>query len=688
MKFWNTLLSIVIICLMSMGTVFGATLEKETIVLMDSMTKKTATYKIANTLVNGKELQTDVPGYIVESKGKQTVYVPVSTIYRSLNASVSWSEKTKRLTVKQNKNTYIFDVGKTYVNVNGKNVPIEGKSPITLMKYAGTDRTMIPVSVIASQMGMELKYQPEIRTINISQPLSKVQGMSYNAMGKYKEIRIKTNTEISTTSYTIDGTEFGGKSKVIVEFQNAMIDQGVQTSLNINDADISRIDLVNPVKVPPRIRLEVELNAPKGFYSYYDKNTKEQVVMLVNTLKDIQFGRAGDYHVVTLKTGVKPNILVKKLEGKLVLDFLDTKLIYNNGSSSAKSINSTGLMNVAYSQFDPQFEYKAGDLVSRVVLNFADANQQEKAFVKESPEGIQIFIEGDPDKGVRYEKISSSASQLEFKFNSDTVITKDLNPTTQELKLLIPKTSIELENIFRDFQDNIIQYVDVNSISDANNYVVSVKLMPETVVYDNSDSKMVSFAFINEHIRSSDNKKTLIVLDAGHGGSDPGTTGKFTGVKEKDLALKAVYELKSELEVNGYEVALTRTNDTRVELLQRTDFANEIMADLFVSIHYNAVDKTDVNGVEVLYYPDAAGVKRKLAKTLFDQMIASTGAKARSIVSRPLLVVTRETKMPSALIEMGFVSNRDEEIKLQNNDYLKVQVKAIVEGIKMFLQGN
>lgn len=685
MKFWNTLIAIVFICLIGNSAVFGATLEKETIDLMDAITKKTATYKIANTLVNGKELETDVPGYIVEQGGKQTVYVPVSTIYRSLNASVSWSEKTKRLTIKQKNNTYLFDIGKTYVNVNGKNVPIENNSPIMLMKFAGTDRTMVPASVIASQMGMELKYQPEIRTINISQPLAKIQGMTYNGTTKYKEIRIKTSTEISTTSYTIDGSAYGGKSKIIVEFQNSLIEQGVMTALAVNDLQVNRIDLVNPAKVPPRVRLEVELNSAAAFYSYYDKTNKEQVVQLVNTLKDIQFEKAGDYHVVTLKTGVLPSISTKKLQGKLVIDFLDTKLTYNNGSASEKLIQSAGLVNVAYSQFDPKFEYAEGDQVARVVLNFADPNAQETAFVKQTKEGLQIFIEGDPDKGVRYDKLSSAASKLEFKFIEDTVVAKVLKEDTQELVLTIPKKAIELENVFRNYEDNIVQYLDVNATMDPENYLVTMKLMPGTVVYDNSDPKMISIAFINEQIRGSENRKTLIVLDAGHGGSDPGTIGKFTGVKEKDLALKAVYELKTELEKNGYEVALTRTNDTRVELLQRTDFANEVNADLFISIHYNAVDKTDVNGIEVLYYKDKDGVKYQFAKTLFTELVSATGAKARGVIERPLLVVPRETKMPSALIEMGFVSNRDEEIKVQNNDYLSVQVKAIVEGVKIYL---
>ncbi len=688
MKICNTLVGIVLISILSLGAVFGGTTEKDNINLLDSISKTVANYKIVNTLVNGNELETDVPGYIVSEKGKETIYVPVSSIYRSLGAGVSWSEKSKRLTIKQDKKTYLFDIGKNYVTVNGKKIPIQDKKVIKLMRYAGTDRTMVPVSVIASQMGMEFKYQPEIRTINISEALAKVKGMRYNALGKYKEIRISTSTEISTTSYSIDGTEYGAKSKIILEFQNALIQPGTICTMPIKDPEINRIDLINPKKVPPKVRLEIELNTPNGFYTYYDKAKKEQVVQIVNSLKDIQFEKIGDYHVLTLKTGIKPELLVKKLQGKLVLDFKNTKLVYNNGSEGEKSILSSGLINVAYTQFDPQFEYEKGELISRVVLNFADGNQQEKAFVKEIKEGVQIYIEGDPDKGVNYQKVSGSVSQLEFKFAEETFVSKYLNETTSEYTLTIPKTAIALDTIYRDYQDNIIQYLDVNDSLDPANYLVTVKLAPGTVIYDNSDSRMISIAFINKLISDSVNKKTLIVLDAGHGGPDPGTIGKFTGVKEKDLALKAVYELKTELEKNGYEVGLTRTNDSKVQLLQRTDYANEVNADLFISIHYNSVDNTVVNGIEVLYYPDPAGLKYKFAKSLFTQLASATGANPRGVVKRPLLVVPRETKMPSALVEMGFVSNRDEEIKLQNSDYLAVQIKAIVQGVKLYLQNQ
>lgn len=687
MKIWQSMIGLVLLLAMTMTTGFAATLEKETIKLMDSVSKVSADYKICNTLVNGKELETDVPGYILSQGGKDTVYVPVSTIYRSLGASVSWSEKLKKLTVIYNKNTYVFTVNSANVTVNNKTVTIDDNMPVRLMKFSGTDRTMLPVSFLAKTMGMEMTYQPEIRTVNISQPMAKVLGLNYNGTGQYKEVRIPVSAEISTTSYTIDGSSYGGKSKIIVEFQNAIMAPGIMQTLQVGDGQIARIDLVNPGKTPPRVRLEMETNKLSGFHSYYDKATKEQVVQVVNTLKDIAYTQKGDYHVVAIKTGVEPELAIKKLQGKLVIDFLNTKLVYNNGSASEKSILSAGVIGVAYSQFDPSTEYKAGDLVARTVVNFSDYRGQDIAFVKKTAEGVEIFIEGDPDKGIQYNKETSATSKLELAITSGALLEKHLDEQTRVLSIRIPKNAIVLDSVYRDYKDNILEYLDVN-VNDPERYLLTMKLSEGTVAYDNSREGVFSMSFINEQIKNSSNGKKLIVLDAGHGGSDPGTIGKFTGVKEKDLALKAVFALQNELERNGYDVILTRSTDTRVELYQRTDLANEVNADLFISIHYNAADSLTAKGVEVLYYPDAAGVKYAFAKTIYERLIADTGATQRGVIKRPLLVVTRETKMPSALVEMGFVSNADEEKLVQQEAYLEAQVKAIAEAVQIYLANH
>ncbi|MEM7672779.1 MAG: N-acetylmuramoyl-L-alanine amidase, partial [Verrucomicrobiota bacterium] len=89
-----------------------------------------------------------------------------------------------------------------------------------------------------------------------------------------------------------------------------------------------------------------------------------------------------------------------------------------------------------------------------------------------------------------------------------------------------------------------------------------------------------------------------IVLDPGHGGKDTGAINKQVGIREKDLALQVAHRLKHKLSALGYQVLLTRENDKFIELDDRAGFANKVKADLFVSIHFNAVDSSSVQGIE------------------------------------------------------------------------------------------
>ena len=175
-----------------------------------------------------------------------------------------------------------------------------------------------------------------------------------------------------------------------------------------------------------------------------------------------------------------------------------------------------------------------------------------------------------------------------------------------------------------------------------------------------------------------------IVIDAGHGGKDPGAIGRTTGIYEKVLALKASISLKKELEKEGFKVYLTRSTDEYISLYERANMANELDADLFVSVHINAHSKTSVKGVEVLYSPYTTQRSDVLAKYIVDELVSKLGAVNRGTVQRPNLIVIRETKMPAALVELGFLSNSEEEILLQQSWYLQNAVDANADKFFVF----
>lgn len=180
-----------------------------------------------------------------------------------------------------------------------------------------------------------------------------------------------------------------------------------------------------------------------------------------------------------------------------------------------------------------------------------------------------------------------------------------------------------------------------------------------------------------------DYSNVLVVVDAGHGGDDPGTIGT-TGVYEKDINLEIATRLNKKLKSKGYDVIFIRDEDVYVENKLRTEIANEKGADYFISIHCNAMEnKNSINGLQVLYYPSMDN--GHLAQLMMDELLEETKANDKGVIPREDLMVLSKTKMPAMIIECGFLSNEEEEKKLLSDSYKDKIVDGIVNGLNSIL---
>ncbi len=181
------------------------------------------------------------------------------------------------------------------------------------------------------------------------------------------------------------------------------------------------------------------------------------------------------------------------------------------------------------------------------------------------------------------------------------------------------------------------------------------------------------------------NRKAFIVIDAGHGGNDPGAIGP-SKTQEKEVTLAVAKYLERYLMNDQIQVAMTRSEDLEILLQPRVDVANLRNADLFISIHANSMPpgNTHVRGIET-YYTTAHS--KSLADTLHKYMVKELGAPDRRVRSRGLFV-TRRSKMPSVLLEIGFLSSPAEEALLSNPAYQRKVAQAIRDGIQAYLSEN
>jgi N-acetylmuramoyl-L-alanine amidase len=181
-----------------------------------------------------------------------------------------------------------------------------------------------------------------------------------------------------------------------------------------------------------------------------------------------------------------------------------------------------------------------------------------------------------------------------------------------------------------------------------------------------------------------------IILDAGHGGSDPGAIGP-TGAKEKDANLSMVQIIAQMLQNDGYRVILTRSDDTFVSLDQRVAIANSASADLFVSIHCNASDSRGISGTSVYYYTgtevgaELTAARKNLAEILHRELQNRVALTDRGIHVENFYVI-KNTLMPSILVETAYISNPGEEVLINDPAFQNKVAQAVSTGVQEFLQ--
>lgn len=174
--------------------------------------------------------------------------------------------------------------------------------------------------------------------------------------------------------------------------------------------------------------------------------------------------------------------------------------------------------------------------------------------------------------------------------------------------------------------------------------------------------------------------KKRIVIDAGHGNQDPGAIGP-TGKKEKDFNLTMAIKLDAILKGNpNLDVSLTRRTDVFLELKERVSIANKLPAELFISIHANAASSA-ASGTETYYNRTTSA---PLAGVIQRHMLAATGFKDRGARYGNFAVI-RDTKMDAVLLEVGFISNPEEEKKLFDSDFQNRVALAVAQGICEYL---
>lgn len=185
-----------------------------------------------------------------------------------------------------------------------------------------------------------------------------------------------------------------------------------------------------------------------------------------------------------------------------------------------------------------------------------------------------------------------------------------------------------------------------------------------------------------------ENSERIIVIDAGHGGYDAGSSDN--GVIEKEITLDIALKLDSILKREGIQTYMIRSSDKFIDHRDRINMANQIKASLYLSIHSNWFRDRSLQGTQTLYYPSeelsiGSLKEHEYASIMQTELIKSIKTTDRGIDDRGDLAVLRRANMPSILVELAFMSNQADAEKLLSDDFRLKAAEGLAEGLKKSL---
>lgn len=355
---------------------------------------------------------------------------------------------------------------------------------------------------------------------------------------------------------------------------------------------------------------------------------------------------------------------------------------HNPNKSLLIPIFSLLLMSLLGLLFYPRYRITAYDNSKIIAKN--------KPALSNKPEPSNNTLSAEKNKNIKYEE---NTLFRKYTINFNNIVNKSqLIDLGDSININFNNSDID-SSILKD--NTSIIGIDILNLNPEKSVIKIKKLFKEEnkIYIDNNNNKKLIILIG----KVKNPYKYKVVLDPGHGGRDPGDiNGKLT---EKDITPKICYYIYNYLMFNGCQVILTRETDIELDklikkdLIKRAKIANDNKADIFISIHLNSGNVKDKNfknykGVSTYYFANKYKSQNnqglKLAQTIQKNVVESDGWINRIILPADYSVL-RNTVMPSALVECGFLTNSDDIIRLKNEIILNNLGTNIGKGIMEYI---
>ena len=620
--------------------------------------------------IDGKTMTPkDMPAVSIDGR----TMLPMRQIATELGCEVVWNEAAQQVYVVNDDYTLVFTINNKTGQQNGKNFSMDVPPMIV------NDRTMLPVRALATALNLNITWDDATRTVNIAEKKTTTPSVPTTTPSAPSVTLNKVSVPASTTAGQVFSIQANGKitdwEEVIVADNKIVLDfYGAKSGLSSN-ITATNSSIVSAVRTGQHTaadgtiytRVVLDLSAKKKYeVTESADGTKVIVTFDKVTVEDISCKHKNDKDIIEIEGdgALGADVFTLSDPNRIVVD------IPNVHSELNDTLNVKALEYVSagrsgmFTDTTLRLVFEVGDLTEYSYSE--DGNGGTLTIYRSSLQHMTY----NGSKDVLYLDKESSFKTGSVKFEDqylkgyfDVILPKDLSDVYGEGTYEIGDDVIESIEVFTSggkttlrFHQNRISCYSIKEEKDR--YVIYVKNPQD--VYDK-----------------------VLLLDAGHGGKDPGTSGN--GLVEKNLTLTMLQKVNAELD-KDIKVYLTRNSDTYPDNNSRARNANQI-ADAMVSIHMNAAENTLVNGTETLYknHSNDTGenlTSKQLAQLIQNSIIEATGNNNRGIVHRNDLLILNGTTVPAVIVEVVFLSNAGDALKISQDAYQDIVAEAIAEAIE------
>lgn len=592
----------------------------------------------------------DIPDAVIDLAGRPFVFV--RSLAQGIGANLSWIEVTKEAVFTSDRTVAMLRAGDRQAYVNGDAVTLSAPPDAELgrMAIAAPD---------ARALGLVVEIDGQSRVIKVSWPRSRIRSTSVSTDQGVVAVLIEGDTPFRYSDFVLRSPD-----RVVIDIYDAVLESSVST-VDVADSVIKRVRAA--MNRPGVVRVVVDLASALGYAVEYTTGAPARLAIKFYTrITDFSLDGAGPLPRLSVATTGRSAFGTPQVdaEGVTYMDFPFAQVCLDQAELVPESgpVKWAGI--TALEGGGTRLRVKLDEGYSAIVRDrLCDDNRVVIDFALTV---CSVRSDEGPGCTVVYITTSGPVEFGPFRLNEPDRLVVDLPGVWAAGSPPVEVHSRSVTQVrLAQFTEGTARAVLDLGEAWAHSWLVS------------PDGRGIRLT-----IASSPVFGRTVVIDPGHGGTDPGAVKD--GVYEKDINLDIALRLRQLLDASGARTVMTRSDDSSVQLSERSRVANEAVPDAIISIHCNSTTWDIFPSGTESYYFNTVPYSQELAALVHTCVVRELQLMDRK-VRRGDYHMVRETSAPAVLVEVGFMSNGVDLQKLRDPEFRQKAATGMFKGLSMYL---